>query len=56
MMKTEKVIVMIEVDIEKPITDLGGEICRRISMHPDVQDANVITVKHFPGDKNGKKS
>lgn len=36
--------VFIQVDLEKDMSDefIAGEICRRISMHPDVHDANWL--------------
>lgn len=39
-----KLIVTIEVEIERNIPDLGDEICRRITMHPYVTDANPICI------------
>lgn len=39
-----KVIVVIEVECERAIDELGEEITKRISMHPYVHDANVIAM------------
>ncbi len=44
-MKLTREYFLVEVEVEKPVPDLGGEICRRIAMHPHVHDANIISVK-----------
>lgn len=39
-----KLIVVLEVELEKSVPLLGSEICKRIAMHGDVLDANVLSV------------
>lgn len=39
-----KLIVVLEVELERPVNDLGLEICKRIAMHGDVHDANVLSI------------
>lgn len=53
-----KLIVTIEVEVERNIPDLGEDICRRITMHSHVTDANVICIgndlTHFHAPKSRK--
>lgn len=43
-MATTKVIVVLEVELEKDVENLGAEICKRIAMHGNIHDANVLSV------------
>jgi len=40
----QKLIIVIEVETERDIPDIGSEVCKRIVNHPHVTDANVVTV------------
>lgn len=39
-----KIIIVLELEMEKDVPNIGEEVCRRIVMHNDVQDANVIAM------------
>ncbi len=43
-MPVTKLIVVIELEMERPVTDIGEQICQRITMHPHVQDANLLSI------------
>lgn len=43
-MAKSKLIVVIELEVEKDIPDIIGEVCRRIVMHPHITDANPLSV------------
>lgn len=40
----KKLIVVIELEVEKEVADIGAEVCRRITMHPHVTDANLVSI------------
>lgn len=45
-----KTIVII-VETEKPMKDVGQEMCRRICMHADVHDATVMSEAGYTADE-----
>jgi hypothetical protein len=40
----KKLIVVIEVEMEKDVAGIETEICQRITMHPHVKDANPLSI------------
>jgi hypothetical protein len=60
MSKLIKQILVIEVEAEKDFPDLIGEVCRRITMHPHVANAEPVSValsmEHTRAPKPGGRS
>ena len=43
-MKTYKIIVVLEVETEGPVLNLGEELCKRITTHAHVRNAEWLSV------------
>ena len=43
-MSNKKLIVVIEIEMERDVKGIENELCQRIVMHPHVKDANPLSV------------
>lgn len=43
-MTKTKLILVIELEMEKDVPDIAREVCQRITMHPHVHDANPLSI------------
>ena len=39
-----KLILVIELEMERDVPDIANEVCKRIAMHPHVHDANPVSI------------